>query len=335
LSAIADGHSDLLFELAFRREEPNPFRAHWLTHLVQGGVSLQVCAVGADLSEPATDPLLEALLQVAAFHRAVRDNPDHIVAVRTRHDLDLISDGTRVGLLLSMEGAEPFGYDVDLADVLWELGTRVVGLTWNRRNLVADGVGETGDGGLSQFGEQLVDRLVDLGMVLDLAHASERTFLRVLERVPRGAAFVSHAGCRAVRETPRNLSDEQLRTLAEHGGVLCVMAHPFAVDPTSPTLDRLIDHVDHAVEIMGEGRVGLGGDFMYRIAHSGALRGELRPDAVIPAGLARDAALAELRGPEEYPNLVSALGRRGYAGDGLEAILGRSLTTFLRRALPG
>lgn len=87
---------------------------------------------------------------------------------------------------------------------------------------------------------------------------------------------------------------------------------------------------------MGEDRVGLGGDFMYHIAHSGALRGELRPDAVIPAGrLARDAALDELRGPEDYPNLVTAHEQRGYAGDRLEAVLGRNLTEFLRFALPG
>ena len=109
---------------------------------------------------------------------------------------------------------------------------------------------------------------------------------------------------------------------------------PVAVDPESPTLERLIDHVGHAAEIMGHVRVGLGGDFMYHIAHSGALRGELRPDAVIPAGMARDAALEGLRGPEEYPNLVSALEGRGYAEDRLDAILGWNLTAFLRSALP-
>lgn len=331
---IADAHSDLLYELAFRRDEQNPFEAHWLNPLVQGGVGLQLCAIGVDLTDPAPNPLLEALLQVTAFHRAVHENPEQILAIRTRGDLDGLRDPARIGLLLSMEGAEPFGYDVDLADVFWELGARVVGLTWNRRNLVADGVGETGDGGLSQFGERVVDRLAHLGMVLDLAHASERTFSEVLDRAPRGSAFVSHAGCRTVRDTPRNLTDEQLRALVEHGGVLCVMAHPFAVDPESPTLDRLIDHVDHAVDVMGDAHVGLGGDFMYQIAHSGALRGELRPDAVIPLGIARDAALDGLGGPAEYPNLVNALERRGYTADRLAGILGGNLTAFLRRVLP-
>ncbi|MBA3333348.1 MAG: membrane dipeptidase [Actinobacteria bacterium] len=82
------------------------------------------------------------------------------------------------------------------------------------------------------FGEQLVDRFVELGMILDLAHASERSFFGVLERVPAGSAFVSHAGCRLVRATARNLSDDQLRALTEHGGVLCVVAHPLRSIPS-------------------------------------------------------------------------------------------------------
>jgi len=88
---------------------------------------------------------------------------------------------------------------------------------------------------------QLVDRLIDLGMVIDLAHASQRTFFQVLERASDAPVMVSHACCRAVYDTPRNLSDEQLRALADHDGVLAVMAVPLTVDQRAPSLERVVD----------------------------------------------------------------------------------------------
>ena len=89
-------------------------------------------------------------------------------------------------------------------------------------------------------------------MILDLAHASQRTFFEVLERAPDAPVVVSHACCRAVFDTPRNLSDDQLRALADHGGVLAVMGIPLAVDLRRPSLERVVDHIDHAVD--GHGR---------------------------------------------------------------------------------
>ena len=107
-------------------------------------------------------------------------------------------------------------------------------------------------------------------MILDLAHASERTFFEVLEHAPDAPVVVSHACCRAVYDTPRNLSDDQLRALRDHDGVLAVMAIPLAVDLEAPSLERVVDHIDHAVAVMGIEHVGIGADFMAQIVASGA-----------------------------------------------------------------
>src|SRR5207249_3634216 len=118
--------------------------------------------------------LAEALAQTTAFRRAVRQAGERVAWVRTHEDLDALGD--RVGLMLSLEGCEPLGSDPELFDVFWELGVRMVSLTWNRRNAFADGAGEPAHGGLSARGRELVARLVELGAIVDLAHASERTF---------------------------------------------------------------------------------------------------------------------------------------------------------------
>lgn len=320
-------------ELAHRRGEANPFGTHWLPKLRKGGVGLQVCALYPTFDRTPEAALRTTLEQVAAWHRAARENPEDAALVRTEADLDGVESGDRIGLVLSVEGAEPFGLDPGMADVYWELGVRLVGLTWNRRNAFADGAAENPTGGLSALGHELVDRLVSLGVAIDLAHASERTFEQVLGRVVDTPVLVSHAGCRALLDTPRNVTDDQMRAIADRGGVLGLMALPLVVDPDEPTIDRLIDHLDHAVAVMGMDAVALGGDFIRQVARSGAIYGEVS-HGLVPPGTTVDEALDELEGPEDYPNLVAALERRGYAGDDLEGILWRNLVRVVRRALP-
>jgi membrane dipeptidase len=330
---IADAHNDLLLELAFRKSEESPFAAHWLPKLRAGGVGLQVCALYPTFDLMPEAALRTTLEQVAAWHRAGRENPGDVMLVRTQADLDEVEAGERIGLVLSIEGAEPFGLDPGMADVYWELGVRLVGLTWNRRNAFADGAAETPTGGLSALGFELVDRLAALGIAIDLAHASERTFEEVLARAGDAPVLVSHAGCRALVDTPRNVSDDQLRMIAERGGVLGLMALPLVIDPDGATIDQLIDHLDHAVSVAGIEAVALGGDFIRQLMSSGALYGEVT-QGLVPAGHSLDEGIEGLEGPEDYPNLVAALERRGYTGGDLERILWRNLMRVVRRALP-
>jgi membrane dipeptidase len=327
---LADAHLDLLFELGFRAGEERPFERHWLPKLRAGGVGLQVCPVFVEFDDLPELGLRRALEQVAAFNRALRECAEDVRSVRSRADVD--HDDGRIRLLLSLEGVEPLGYDAALADVFWELGVRMASLTWNRRNPFADGCAEASDGGLSVAGRELVARLVELGVVLDLAHASPRTFDQVLELVPPGRVCVSHANCRALVDAPRNLTDDQLRALARHGGVVGVLAHPFVLAPAEPTIDRLIDHIDHICSLVGDTHVGLGGDFTFQLVESGAV--DSVPLALLPPGMPLNASVEGLRGPEDYPALVEALSRRGYDGERLERVLSANWLAFLRGALP-
>ena len=321
---IVDAHNDLLVELAHRRAEERPFARHWLPLLDAGDVGVQVCPIYAANEE---EPLCVALHAAAAFRRLLAEHPDRVAEVRTAADLD---DG-RLRLMLSLEGVEPLGSDPGLMDAFWHLGVRMVGLTWNERNAFADGLGVEDDRGLSALGKELVDRLVELGALVDLAHASPRTFDDVLARVPSTATvLVSHAGCRGVHDHPRNLSDDQLRALAERGGVLGIMCLPITVG--SERIEGVVDHVEHAVGLVGIEHVGLGADFIRQVNR--ATGNEPIKGGLMPPGMAPDAAVDGLEGPEGYPRLVEALRNRGYDGDHLDAILGGNLLRLFRRGLP-
>ena len=330
---IADAHVDILLELAHREHrlgETDVFARTWLPLLEAGGVGLQVCPVFVDLELQPEGSLREALRQVTALQHALRESPDRLLAVRTRADLDAVERGERIGLMLALEGVEPFGYEVATADLFWELGLRMAGLTWNRRNPFADGAAD--EGGLSRLGRALLARFAELGVILDLAHASPQLFAECLASY-EGRICVTHAGCRAVNETPRNLSDEQLRGLAERDGVFGLMLHPLTIDPAEPTIGRVIDHLDHAAAVIGPERVCLGGDWTKRLHE--LMPAPAPPDGLMPPGLAEGTTIAGLAGPEDYPALVEALRVRGWEGERLDGLLAGNLLRFLREALPG
>ena len=333
---IADAHVDLLMELAYRERrlgETKVFADTWLPLFERGGVGLQVCAVYVDVSVQPEGSLREALSMVAAFHSALRENADRVMQVTAAADLDAVEAGGGIGLLLSLEGVECFGVETWPADVFHALGVRMAGLTWNRRNAFADGAAEEG-GSLSWLGRELVDRLVSLGVILDLAHASRGLFAEVLERVGSAGAPVlcSHGGCRGVFDTPRNLDDDQLRALAAADGIFGLMLHPVAIGPERRTIDGVIDHLEHAVAVIGIEHVCLGGDFTKRLWEAMPPPPEPK-DGLAPPGVTPGQGIEDLTGPECYPALVAGLERRGWSGEDVKAVTSANLLRFLRDSL--
>ena len=331
---IADAHVDLLMEIAYRERrlgETDVFASTWLPLLEQGGVGLQVCPIYVDHAVQPEGALREALSLAASFHRALHECGDRVVQLTTAADLDTVEAGERIGLMLSLEGVECFGVETWPADVFHALGARMAGLTWNSRNAFADGAAEEG-GSLSRLGRELVDRLVSLGVILDLAHASRGTFAEILERVAGAPVLCSHGGCRGVFDWPRNLDDDQLRALAQAGGLFGLMLHPIAIGPERRTLDGVVDHLEHAVSVMGLGRVCLGGDFTRRLWEAIPPPPEPK-DGLVPPGITPGLGIEGLTGPEQYPALVERLGERGWGDEEVAAVTAGNLLRFLRSSL--
>jgi membrane dipeptidase len=320
---IVDAHNDVLmelvvrrreersFELVLRRGEERLFERYWLPRLEVGGVGVQICPLYGEGARR-SDARERTLAQEAEFRRVLVENTDQVCEVHTSADLH----DPRLRLVLSMEGVEPLEGDPRAFEEWYGRGVRSASLTWNHANEFAGGI-DTPTQGLSERGRALVRRFRELGVVLDLAHASERTWRDVLaEEVPFS---VTHAGCRAVHDHPRNLTDWQLEALAERGGVLGMMGLAFVVDPEAPTFSRWLDHFDHAVAVMGIDHVGLGADFV----------------AVSDLEEKSRLGLESFTGPEDYPALVTALRGRGYEGEWLEVITSGNWLRILQETLPG
>jgi membrane dipeptidase len=213
----------------------------------------------------------------------------------------------RVALVMGMEGAEGLGGSLRALRVFHALGLRVLGVTWNRRNEAAEGVGDMGaGGGLSRFGVDLVRECDRLGILIDLSHLGPAGVDGVLATSER-PVVATHANAAAVHVHPRNLEDRQLEAIAATGGVIGVVpVPPFLGDfhATAP-FERLFDHLDHMLRVVGDDHVGFGLDF------DGV--GEMRTE-----GIETVAAL---------PSLTVEMLRRGYPEDRIRKLLGGN---FLR-----
>ena len=241
-------------------------------------------------------------------------------------------DDPRLRLVLSMEGVEPLEGDPGAFDDWYERGVRTASLTWNHANEFAGGI-DTPTQGLTDRGRVLVRRFANsASSSTSRTHPSRPGTTSSTKEIPFS---VTHAGCRAVHDHPRNLADWQLEALAERGGVLGMMALSFVVDPDAPTLSRWLDHFDHAVAVMGIEHVGLGADFVDQATPTEQRLGldevpQSETDQVAKSHFALDG----FTGPEDFPSLVTALAARGYDGQRLEAIMSTNWLRILREALP-
>lgn len=185
--------------------------------------------------------------------------PQHLLAVSEGDDLQRARRENKLGLIYGFQGTESLGEDIDRISLFRSRGVRVIQLTHNRRNLVGDGCIEPGNAGLSNYGREVVARLNAEQIVVDLAHGAART---MAEGIAASTAppLISHTGCRALADLPRNTDDATLRALADKGGVAGIIFWPYLRTDTQPMAIDAIRHIEHAVKVCGEDHVGIRSD---------------------------------------------------------------------------
>jgi membrane dipeptidase len=307
-------------DIARRRRagERNVIVEQFLPGLRAGGLLASIQRSGGDVTALTwhDDPLPAALEQTEAVLAEVDESEGRLGIVLGPEDWP--SDASEPhGILLHLEGLAPIGESLPILDAFHRLGVRSAQLTWNARNAIASGVAvRDGDRGLTAFGRSVVGRLNDLGIVIDLAHLAAESVQDVLE-ITRAPVVNTHSNARALCDHPRNITDDQMRAIVATGGMVAVVGYGEFIDPENPTLERLLDHVDHMVDIVGVENVGVGSDFT-----------DYAADVVATAAAGAGIYSAAYGFPEDFgtvsqfPALWDGLSRRGYSGEHLEAIAG-------------
>lgn len=324
--AVADCHNDLLLAVEHQRRRgySDPFGDFWLPRLRQGGVVLQVLPVYIEEEFVSAGALRRALviLETARWIADVH-HADVAIAEDGGQIEEIIASG-RIALLPALEGGEPFGADLGLIDGFARLGVRMVSLTWNRRTMLADGVGvrATG-GGLTPLGREAVSELERCGIVVDVSHLADPGLRDVLE-VSRKPVIASHSSCRALHPHPRNLTDAQLKGIAGTGGMVCINAFGGFLSDT-PSLDDYAAHIAHAVSLIGHRAVGIGADFIDDVLHV--------IDPILGGALADEFPIVEnLQSPADFPAIAAAVTDQ-IGPDSARQVLSGNLIRFLSSIL--
>ncbi len=262
-SIVVDAHCDTLTAMLHQKRNFGE-RANCghldLKRLKDGGINVQVFAafISPEFKEQGARRSLEL---IDLYHREMEINKEEIIHIQKKIDLESALTKGKVAALLAVEGGEALQGSISVLRMLYRLGVRVLTLTWNGDNEIGAGVGNEGsESGLTPFGAKVVEEMNMLGMLVDISHLADKGFWDVI-RVSKHPVIASHSNCRALAGHRRNLTDDQIKALSIKGGVMGINFVPDFLGGEKPSLDEVLDHIDHAINLGGAGCVGLGSDF--------------------------------------------------------------------------
>ena len=264
---VIDTHCDTLMSFLSQRGRPQRSLGERSEHghidlprMIDGGVTCQVFAIYTGNKPIVPDATLRALQMVDVFYEGIEAN-DKIVSVTTPDEIVAAKKAEKTTGLLSIEGAEPLMGDIGLLRVFYRLGVRMLSFAWNFRTPFADGLNaRRSESKLPELGVQALEEMDRLGMIFDVSHLCDSNFWDVAD-IKKGPFIASHSNCRETADVARNLTDDMIVALADHGGVMGLNFGAGFVHKENATVASLVDHIDRVVEVAGIDYVGLGSDF--------------------------------------------------------------------------
>lgn len=286
------------------------------------------------------DAYTTSVAEISKMLNEIATYPDRMTLIRGPNDVEQAKKQAKLGVLINFQNSAALGLDLKNLDTFYDMGLRQIQLTFNWRNWVGDGCTERTQAGLSYFGVDMVRRMNELGILVDVSHTGYQSTLDAIE-VSNGPIVFSHANCKAVCDHPRNKTDEQIKALAAKGGVMGLTCFNWFVSnkPIS-ALDDVLDHYDYMRKLVGVDHIGIGSDF-----NVAAWPGRA-PDAEWERHMRlygeREAKVLKSRfppyidavnGPQRYRVIAEGLRKRGYSTGDLEKILGLNFLRVYKQVL--
>jgi membrane dipeptidase len=328
---LIDLHFDLPMDLYEKRERKNVLETEFLSELEAGNIGVVGVAIYIEDRYLPEIGLRVALDQIARLYAEAHGCPRFAICKSCR-EIQKARDADKIALLITMEGVEPLGTDLNLLRAFYELGVRSIGLTHARRNAAGNGGvfaanGSSSDG-LTGFGRDLVRECEGLGIIIDLAHINPAGFNEILSMTTK-PPIVSHTNVRRYYDIERNISDEQIKMIGERRGVIGINSVLVSANEEESTLDRFIDHMQHVVDLIGIDGVGIGFDFFEFIYSQWpeSAKKELAEKFTTPH------FIPDLRNHSHARNLTRKLIERGFNDEQIEKILRRNWSRIFQEWL--
>ena len=279
----------------------------------------------------------ETMDRFTGWSQRFKDHSKTLSQGRYADDILQAKKDGKTAVFLGWQNASPIENDLDRLQLFYDLGIRVIQVTYNERNLLGNGCYERVDDGLSNFGLDAISIMNQLGILIDLSHVGDRTTLETIDASEKPVAF-THCNARSFVDHVRNKPDDALNALVEKGGVVGANAWPsFLSKGYESTLDDYVDAIDDLVERVGIDHVGMGTDFcqdqpysffQYLFAQQGK---KIRPMPLsIPDPHYHPHGFS---GPDEMPDLAGALVDRGYSDEDIAKVLGGNFLRLFKEVM--
>jgi membrane dipeptidase len=266
-----------------------------------------------------------ALRDLEEWEKRFTEHPDKLLRATKVADIRRAKQEGTLAVVLGVQNGTCIESDIRNLDRLYEKGLRCIQLTYNARNLLGDGCTERTNCGLSDFGVAVVERMNELGMLVDLSHCGEATSRDGIAFSKKPPAF-THTMCKAIHDHVRAKSDDLMRAMSEKGGVTGMLTLGYFVGPEGVTVENYLNHVDHAVKVCGIEHVGLATDYQIRGIEASSTREnwyEPRLRTFKPSYRVRwPPWIPELDKPDRFRVVTRGLERRGYNTGDIEKLIG-------------
>lgn len=270
------------------------------------------------------------------------DHQDFVVIGKTTEDIRSAHASGRLAMFSGLEAATAIGNELDRLEVLYGLGVRMMGIAYSDSNQLGCGLGERSDSGLTAFGEAAVRRMNRVGMVIDVSHSGDRTALETIQ-ISTAPVVMSHCGSREVWPSARMKPDKIIKDCAERGGMIGVEAAPHSTPSlrnTKHSLESVMDHFEHLIEVAGIDHVGFGPDTLFgdhvglhKRAGSNSVSGQLgMTSGQYQGDFPRVDYVEGIESPaENFWNIAGWLVSHGYSDDEIRKVIGGNVLDVLDR----
>ena len=299
---LVDTHNDFIWQVYKKGVDfgkDNRSTQSDLPKFIEGGVDVQVFAIWIPTNK-VRQSYSFTKGQIDRLRNIEVENNEQFEIADSFEDMKKILEAKKVCGLMSIEGGTAIESNLDNINEFFDLGVRYISLTWNNSNNIgtsAQDESKSGrEGSLTEFGFEVVKRMDEVGMLIDVSHLSEGAFWDVIETT-KNPIIASHSNCYAIHPHYRNITDEQIKAIANSGGV--VMLNFSTGFLGGSTVDKIIEHIDHIKELVGVDYIGIGSDF----------------DGGINAPV-------DLSDATQYPVLTKKLVENGYTEEEIRKILG-------------
>lgn len=317
---LLDIHGDIWTDVTVKRSMgiKNVIRDYHLERFKKGNMVGGIFVIWAD---PPHDKRPKERLDesIKAMSDEISENQDILKIIYSKDDFYKAIEENKLAVLLGLEGLSGIEDDIEKIYDLYKLGFRHAGLTWNEQNKLATGVKGDINRGLSPLGKDLVKIIEELGIILDVSHLNDKSFWDVY-KITNKPFIASHSNARSLCNVPRNLTDDQIKAIGEKDGLIGINAYNEFVhlEPAKRTVDYLIKHMEHIINLIGLDKVALGFDFFEY----------LDEDAASFTGDTYD-GLIGLEDISKANNFVTRLEQLGYSKEDIDKICYKNFLNFM------